>query len=157
MEMVGWWNLSRSLEQFMDQAMDWENYRDWVLDTMKKEKDKIFSTEWAVLSNNPRRAPLSVGTATARAKRTWYYKNAPNNPRILRWTSNLQTNISTTKDKLSCTMSFNADYAIYHQMGNGAKHRAVFEFNPAIKAEIMRSIQTQFNQYVWIWNARQAS
>ena len=157
MEMIWWGNISRQLEDFMQQAMDRENYRPTVLDTMKKAKDENFKTEWGQLQINPKWAPLSVSTARARSRRTGYYKNPPNSPGLLRWTGNLQTNISTTADKLACTMTFNADYAHWHQEWQWSKHRAIFEFSNPVKAEIMRSIQTKFNEYVGIWNARKSS
>jgi hypothetical protein len=45
---------------------------------------------------------------------------------------------------------FNASYAIYHQdaQRGSPKHRVFFEFNPRVKAEIMRSIQTAFNREI---------
>lgn len=157
MKMIWWWNLSRSLEDFMNKAMKWENYRDGVLDTMEKFKDENFAKEWWTLQINPKRAPLSVATSKARIKRVWYYKQSPNRPWTLRWTWNLQENIQKIKSSLSCAMVFNANYAIYHQDGKGSKRRAVFEFSPQVKTEIMRTIQKQFNDEIGIRNARKSS
>jgi phage gpG-like protein len=156
-KIISWWNLSRSLESFIKDKMDRKDYRDWVLDTMNDIKDKNFKSEWRDLKINRKRQPLSVSTSQARMKRTWYYKNQPRNPWILRWTGNLQENITREKKDLSCALIFNANYAIYHQDWQWSKHRTIFEFNNPVKAEIMRNIQTQFNKNIWIWNARKSS
>lgn len=157
MKIISWGNISRQLEWFMSKAMKRENYRDDVLDTMEKIKDKNFSSEWRQNVINPKWAPLSVWTALARAKRTWYYKRPSNRPSMLRWTGNLQDNIKRVKSQYSCQMIFNTQYAIYHQDGKWAKHRALFEFNPSVKAEIMRAIQKKFNEEIGIRNARKSS
>lgn len=156
MSLVSWWNLSRQFEDFIKKWLNFENYRDWVLDKIDEMKNDNMKVEWWQLVINPKRAPLSVSTSKARARRTWYYKKSPNRPGILRWTWNLQDNITKIKNRYSCALVMNAKYAIYHQDGKGSKHRAMFEFNPRTKAEVVRIIQTQFNDEIGIWNARKS-
>ena len=151
------WSLSRQLEDFISKSLDFEKYRDSVLDVMKEEKNNIFNAGWKNLQIHQKRSPLSLTTQLSRQRRTGYYKQSPNNPWILRWTGNLQNNIKTDKTKNSCSMEFKSDYAIYHQDGKWSKKRAVFEFNNKIKTQIMKAIQVQFNEEIWIWNARKSS
>jgi len=157
MEIVSWWNLSRQLEKFIWTALKRPNYWDGVLKVMEELKDENFNTEWSWLTINPRRSPLSVSTVRARKQRSWYYRQSPSRPKILRWTWNLQDNISYIKDSTYCAMKFNAKYALFHQDWSWRMRRSVFEFNPKVKAEIMRAIQKQFDEEVGIWNARKSS
>lgn len=148
-----WWNLSRQLEQFMEK-IPFENYADSIIWTMKEQKDENFKREGKNMQINPKWSPLTPSTQQARAKRSWYYKKSPNRPWVLRWTWNLQDNISTQKSKESVVMKFNADYAYRHQRGNWRMHRVLFEFNNPVKTEIIRAMQTYFNKEIWVRNAR---
>lgn len=154
MTLVNWGNISREFEWFINKITNFQDYWDGVLDIMEEEKDKNFKTEWANMQITWRRNPLSPTTQKLRAQRSWYYKNPSNKPWILRWTGNLQEKIARKKNAWSCAMLFQMPYAIDHQAWKWRMKRPLFEFSPKVKAEIIRSIQTEFNKRIWIRNSR---
>lgn len=134
--------LSRALR---DVAVDMKNLKPVLsesIDVIEERKDEIFKTQGRNLEKSPAWKGLSATTNQARQKRWGYYKKAPSSPGILRWTGNLQDNITKKSNDTSASMTFNADYAGYHQSGGGKlAKRALIDLNEKTNEKIVKVFQ----------------
>ena len=145
-EMQGAGNLIRSFGSLSNDISNFQPFMKEALDVIDKSKDENFKTKWSNLNN--KRAWLSPTTLKARKNRSWYYKQAPNNPSTLRWTWRLQENTKQTPEKSVWIYEFLQDYAKYHQTGSWKMKRPLFEFTSKVNAEISRKMQEFLNNNI---------
>lgn len=138
-EMQWAWNLIRYFDSLDKDISNFKPFMIDAVDEIQKASNENFATKWAKLNN--KRAPLSQTTLNARKSRSWYYKQAPNNPWILRRTWKLQENTKKTATEKDWIFEFLQDYAKYHQTWKGRMKRPLFEFTAEVNAEISRRMQ----------------
>lgn len=145
--------LSRNLRLFVDKIENLKPFYQDAIEIVKTRKDAVFSAQWSNVQKGPKRAALSSSTLTARGRGRGYYKNAPNNPGILRWTGRLQDDTTTTITDRYGSFEMNAPYAIYHQRGWGKlPKRPVLDLDNETNAEIVRALQKKINSDIkWIF------
>lgn len=137
-----WWDrLSRRIEGVDTMLSNLQPFFRDTVDLLKKKSDEVFSTKWQRLLWW-RWAWLSSSTTKARVNRRWYYRRQPNNPSVLRWTGNLQDNVTKKSTKDYGQLIFNAPYAWYHHVGRWQRRRKLVELDPKTNAEIIRILQT---------------
>lgn len=140
-EVLGGDTLIRQLDIAIGQLKDFSVPLQESMELIKAKTDQNFAkktsdTAW-------RWSSLSPSTTTARANRRWYYKNAPSNPGILRWTWRLQESVKIAVTSTMWSIEYTAPYAVYHQMwGWDVPRRKFLELDTSTKAEIARKFQT---------------
>ena len=144
--------LSRNLRVTATKIQDFTPFIKDSLDIMKDRTDEIFKNQW----NNVEKAPvwkaLKSSTVMARNWRHWYYKQTPNNPWILRWTWNLQDNVTKEVWKNKWTLSYNAPYANFHQDWWGKlPKRAIIDLSNKTNELIIKAMQKLINSITKIF------
>lgn len=151
-EVLGAQQLSRNLRVLATNLKDTKGFFNDSLDLIKDKSDEIFSSKGGSLKNYKKWQALSNSTLRARQNRSGYYKKAPNNPSELRWTGNLQDNVSRRVGNDFGRIVWNAPYAIYHQTGGGKlPQRAIVELNPQTNAEITKLLQSKIQKDIGIF------
>ena len=127
-------------------------YKDSI-NIVQKRSNSIFKKQGSNVEKSNKWAWLSSGTKKARDNRRWYYKQRPNNPKTLRWTWNLQDNVTKTVTSQFWIFKYNAPYAVFHQRGGrNLPKRAIIDLNNATNAKIVRTLQSFINKNIWIYN-----
>lgn len=132
----------------------WEFIKEAV-EIVEDRSNEIFKSEWKNVEKNPKWAPLANSTQTARDKRYWYYKKAPNRPWTLRWTWRLQEDKTKRLLNNSWTLSYNAPYAVYHQdWWPNLPKRAIIDLSNATNEKIVKALQKKINKEIWIFGTQ---
>jgi len=143
--------LMRNLRIFVDRMDNMKGFFSDLLDTVGERSDSIFKAQGSNVEKAPTWKGLASSTLLARMKRWGYYKRAPSNPGILRWTGALQQNTTKTPSDRFGTLTFNQPYASFHQEGGGRlPQRVVIDLDNATNAEIVRLMQKKVNDEIGI-------
>lgn len=143
--------LSRNLRLFADSLENLSEFYWEAIWIIKERSDSIFAAAWSNVEKNPKWKPLSAATITARRKRTWHYKNAPNKPWVLRWTWRLQDDTTTTINDRYWSFEYNAPYAEKHQTWEWVPKRAFLDLDNRTNENIVKSLQNKIQRDIWIF------
>lgn len=143
---VQWWdNLVRKLDITIWSLKDFKKPMSESMDIVKKSVDKNFDSSGSETSW--KWAGLSASTKLARQKRWWYYRNSWGWNKPLVWSWNLRKNYTITTTNNSWKLEYNAEYAMYHQLGTRKMPKRKFvELNESTKAEISRIFQKYISE-----------
>ncbi len=134
--------LARNLRVFASRIKNPREFLKEGLDIIASRSDELFANAGRNVQKANTWAPLSPSTQKARANRWGYYKRAPSRPGAMRWTGNLQENRTIRVGSSSGTLTFNADYAAYHQRGgDDLPRRVIVDLSNQTNAELVRALQ----------------
>lgn len=144
--------LSRNLRIFVDSLQNMQPFYSEAVDLVKARSDKIFADKWTSVQKWQKWKPLAASTLKARGRRSWYYANSPSRPSTLRWTGNLQDNVTKTITPKWWSLKYNAPYAVYHQewWGN-LPQRPIIDLDNTTNAELIRLLQKKVDQDIGIF------
>jgi len=144
--------LSRNLRLVAINLKNLKPFFEKSLDIIKERTDEVFEKEWSNVEKNPKWRKLTPRVEKARIKRWWYYKKTPNNPWILRWTWNLQENITKEATNKNWVLIYNAPYAIYHQnWWLNLPKRAIIDLSNKVNDKIIKTLQMKINNDIKIF------
>lgn len=145
--------LSRNLRIAANQIQNLEWFFSDALNIVEDKSDSIWSSWWTNVEKSPKWKQLAPSTLRARANWWWYYwKVAPSNPWLMRWSWNLQNNKTKTVTKNSWILSYNASYAWYHQdWWRSLPRRAIIDLDNWTNDKIVKSLQKTINDIIWIF------
>lgn len=148
--------LSRNLRVFASELKNLRSFFDDALDIIAARSDSLFASDGRSVEKANPWPPLSERTLKARERRWGYYKKAPNNPGVLRWTGNLQELRNRRVTDRSGSLTFAAPYAIYHQRGSAQlPRRVVVDLSNSTNTEIVKALQLKIHTDLGIFG-RQA-
>lgn len=144
--------LSRNLRVAWSGISDLTSFIKDALEIVHNRSNDLWAKKWQNLEKSPNWPALASRTQKARERRWWIYKSSPNNPQIMRWTWNLQDNVTKKSSKNEGILSYNAPYAIYHQQwSKNLPKRAIIDLSSATNNEIVKSLQMKINKDLWIF------
>ena len=148
--------LARNLRLFAKDISDFRDFFSEALDIIQERSDELFEASGSNVQKANTWAPLAASTIKARQKGWGYYSRPSNNPSVLRWTGNLQSNRTITITTAKGMLTFNAPYAAYHQQGGGKlPRRVIVDLSNPVNKMIVSSLQKIINQKIGIFG-RQA-
>ena len=144
--------LSRNLRVFADSLNNLSEFYKDAIDIVKERSNSLFSAQGSNVEKWPKWKWLAASTLKARERWRGYYKKAPNNPGILRWTGRLQTDITTTITDRYGSFEFNAPYAWYHNAWWGnLPRRPIMDLSNEVNTMLMKKLQEKIQKDMWIF------
>lgn len=151
-EVDGEKQLSRNLRVFARNMKNTQRFNKEAIDIVEQRSMEIFEKQGSNVKKAPVWKGLSDRTLKARRERTGYYKRPPSNPKILRWTGNLQNSRKKRATKQNGILEFTAPYSGFHQRGGGKlPKRVIIDLDNKTNAEIVRSLQKEINRQIGIF------
>lgn len=144
--------LSRNLRVLANNITDYSDFFKDALDIVQKRTNDMFTAQWKNLEKSSNWKDLSQTTLVARSSRQWYYKNAPNNPWVLRWTWRLQEDVAKIVGNTSASITWKAPYAEYHQeWWWRLPKRAIIDLSNETNNKIVKALQSKINRDIRIY------
>lgn len=154
-EVDGEIQLSRSLDLLVKDIPDLKDFFKETVTLIDERSDKLFAKKGKNVKKGKKWKDLAKSTKYARKKRYGYYKQAPDNPSVLRWTGNLQDSKKKKYTDDYGSLEYTAKYAIYHHKGNdNLPERSLIDLSNDVNAEIVRGLQKQLHNKFKIANIR---
>lgn len=146
--------LSRNLRVFAKNITNLKDFFQDALDIVEKKSNSIWATAWGNVEKNPKWKGLAASTEKARERRWGYYKKAPSNPWVMRWTGRLQDDRDKKVSDAQGSLTYNAPYAVFHQeWGWRLPRRAIIDLDNGTNVQLVKALQAKINKEIGIfWN-----
>lgn len=155
-KVMGHVQMSRNLRVFARDIQNLSEFFKEAIGIISSRSDTLWATQGSAVKKANTWPPLAASTLKARERRWGYYKRAPSNPSVLRWTGNLQQNREIHVSNSGGRLTFMAPYAVYHQAGGGKlPRRVVVDLSNETNMEIVKALQVKIHRDVGIFG-RQA-
>lgn len=135
--------MARNLRVVGEKLSNLTEFAKESLEIVEERKDEVFDKQGGTLKWQS----LAASTQRARANKWGYYKKGASNPGILRWTGNLQDNVTKKASANEAFLGFNASYAKYHQSGGAhLPTRKVVDWDNKTKTKIIKALQKHLHE-----------